>query len=94
MDDDEALRWAAAALRGLTVGGMYLIALLAAGVGFLKTIAITASILTVLTNSLGRRWIQRLGVAAFALTLLNWSGLVPVERWCHGVLAMVDRLLV
>jgi hypothetical protein len=91
MECDEDLRWWGNILRVLMVGGMYLIALLAAGVGFLKTIAITVSMLTIMASSLGWRWIQRLGVAAFALVLLDWSGLVPVERWCHGIFAMIDK---
>ena len=81
-------------IRILIVGGMYLVALHAAGVGFLKTIiAITIIMVAIMISRLGRPWIQQLGVAGFVLVLLDWSGIAPVERWFHNAFMIIDKLL-
>jgi hypothetical protein len=97
MDEESHVRYlleyAAAGLRFVVLGCMYLIVLLSSGVGFFKAVAITAIVMGIVAVRLGRPWLQHLGVVGFVLLLINWSGLIPVGQWCRHALAMIDRFL-
>jgi hypothetical protein len=85
------LQYAAAGLRFVVLGCMYLIVLLSSGVGFFKAVTIAAVVMGIVAIRLGRPWLQHLGVLGFVLLLVNWSGLVPVGQWCRHAVTMIDR---
>jgi hypothetical protein len=92
-DDFHLFEMLTSGLRILFVGLMYLVALLTAGVGFLKAVAITVILTVVMISKLGRPWIEHFGVAVFLLALFYWTNILPIERWCHSTITLIDRLL-
>ena len=96
-DLDEAIRglwrWLARSLRPLVLSLIILIGFMQTRLGLTASVAAGLLVLLVYSSGLGRRRIEQVAVAAFLLTLLYWTDLVPMQRWHASGLAAIDRLL-
>lgn len=91
---EDAMRNLIAAGRIAAVGCIYWIVFLAAGVGFFKAAVIGIAVIAmIMVSGASRFWLRDLGVIALALTVLNWSGAVPIGRWLQSLIVMIDRQL-
>jgi hypothetical protein len=73
---------------------MYLVALLIAGVDFFKSLFVAIAAAALLFKAVAPVMVLRGGVTFFVLTLINWTGLLPLGKWAHALVAMIDRMLI
>ncbi len=79
--------------RSSIVGLMFLLAFWCAGASFLKSLLIAFIAALSVGVGVGAGWFERIGVLAFLLAMFSWTQILPVERWTHAAIALVDRLL-
>ena len=41
-----------------------------------------------------RRHLERLGILLFGMVVVYWSGLLPLDAWARGLIAITSRMLV
>jgi len=82
--DPRFLEYAAVGARTMLVGCMYLVVLLAAGVGFFKAAAIMAVLIGMMVSRLGQPWLQEVGAIAFTIGS-------PILEWHHRLMVSMRR---
>jgi hypothetical protein len=77
-----------------TVALMYLVALLIAGVGPLKSLVVAIAAAALLYKAVAPTLVLHGGVTFFILTLIDWTQLLPLAKWAHALVTIIDRALI
>jgi hypothetical protein len=81
-------------LRVVALVLMYFLSLMVFGIPLWKAAVVTFVIWIVMKFGFARRHLERLAVLLFGIVVVQWSGLLPLDAWARGLIAITTRTLV
>ena len=90
---DASLAFCKSCAPATVIAAIVLAAMLVAGAGLARAVAISVTAALMHSMGLGTRRIAQLSVVAFAALALHWLNIIPLQRWFASGVAAVDRLL-